>query len=960
MKPALGSKPISYRRPMDFDVRSLRPRSLVCVLWGLAVLLYSPWNVGGYGWESHLHLLIASAPMLAVLVATSWRSAQKKTESQANDSTSLTGPPLLSWLLGIAAAWSLLQTAPLFSSSDVGFAPQSVQLQRFFLSAPSKVSESRFFSDEMNQLVNRRDFNQPNGREIERPDSSEEQLAISVDPSLSRAATSGLIIAAILLWWSATFFRDLPSHKLLLVSMAGCGLVCCGWEAIQRVAWNADAWYTNGVSTSVGPFVSRNTGAAFLNICLGAVVGLFTTIPKGRNKYTEDRRYSTANQPGILGSIFRLERGINRLNTSQIFGITLIAIFVVAIIATASRGAALSTIAAAIVFFRASRTSFSTSSAILTLIGVSFVLIALEAFGLGDRLFERLPELGDELSSESGGRGDVWEMALRHFCYLGVFGVGLNGFRFSYLPFLEHQSAGWHHYAESFYFQTALELGWLGLGLLIVGLAYTFGKLRAIHASQTRLAIHFAFMFAVCAMMIHSIVDFGIMLPGVFVPFALLCGSALNSQKPKPRSNSKSGGSKQRARKLRGLKDASSDRPSVPEKQLAHSPPPEVTEPTNKLGIRLSSLSLAILLGLSAFVSARSLFVEAVCQETTEHLSTLSPVELATIDVPTFVQELDTKLNVLGAPESATAERLFCSLRWVELRQSWLQSWNETDWNNSGQFVKLVEAIEKSRESTATSEASSQDNLPWKDPFQKELLTHIKQRLEAAEYLSPMDWRIKWELELAATYPKHIGKAEFLLVLGQHRPTTIVAAAVLAEKYGEMELAEQFFDVSAKRSRQSNISIVRYFIESGQVDRLDTDRLDLDLTTLLTVADLYLKEDDFPAQNRKLWSQIQKTANSLSNDDSFRIYTEGRILERQGNFSGAIDKYTRLRTSFSRYHDAVGRTINCWINLGRNDEAEKLLKVAQAESMSGASIRRAELRLQEILNPNSQRRALGP
>ncbi len=175
----------------------------------------------------------------------------------------------------------------------------------------------------------------------------------------------------------------------------------------------------------------------------------------------------------ILPLLFALEEVVASKRANY-FGYLAIGIITFAIILTGSRGALLGIICATcVLMFRESRSVAKRSVGIVTIVFVILFLVSnLVPEGLAQRY-----TLESILTSEGSHRLPLWRLAFLAFKQKPLLGWGYGTFAFLSTGQLAAEVSGSlpvGKVAHSIYFQSLSELGILGFGLLMSGLAFSF------------------------------------------------------------------------------------------------------------------------------------------------------------------------------------------------------------------------------------------------------------------------------------------------------------------------------------------------------------------------------------------------------------------------------------------------------------------------------------------------------
>lgn len=165
---------------------------------------------------------------------------------------------------------------------------------------------------------------------------------------------------------------------------------------------------------------------------------------------------------------------------------------------------------------------------------------------LDHEVLERYDSILNGETMEDRGRLHIYLVTLKAAGYYFLTGSGLGTYGYSTLPFFEDAGAGWHRYAESIWGHLIVELGWFGtvvIGLCLLEFRSLFKVAFKKAQSGHYYLIPFALSFGLTYTLIHSAVDFRLIIPAVYFPSAILLGAlygTLNQATPKKEPRSKS------------------------------------------------------------------------------------------------------------------------------------------------------------------------------------------------------------------------------------------------------------------------------------------------------------------------------------------------------------------------------------------------------------------------------------
>ena len=496
---------------------------------GFAIVAAAPWYYGSAPWIAQ-YWMVWIALLVGVLL-----SIEYLRRFWANLETDSLAIPSLSYLaLGIAAfAW--FQAIPAFTiDGKGGWAPASVEIQRWFLGVPNDKLDARFFgaiSPNDNPVVSDDAHNLLTAY----PDAG---LALSIEPLHTRAAIGSLATIAVMIWLGSVAFRTENWRLAFLIFLTLLGVVIGLFGLASAISWEKINWLGLDGSLSFATFVSKNTAGGFLNVCLAASIGLSAwAFMKPRQS---DQRYAYDSDGPATRMLSSFEEIFAQITTAQIATLLATTFLLTCVVCTGSRGACISGIVACLVALLIGSTKKNgyggwIFACFVIALGLS-VIFFLEFDQRVSEGFLKLIRVEAFESDLKGGRTYIWGVALKAFLYFGIIGSGLGTFHFASLPFQNPANDGWYYHAESLYAQALVELGWMGVGAIIAVLviairlvqslkfvpAKTFSRSRS--TSGNYMPIYLAGLTLVISQTIHSCIDFALIVPAVFLPFALLLG----------------------------------------------------------------------------------------------------------------------------------------------------------------------------------------------------------------------------------------------------------------------------------------------------------------------------------------------------------------------------------------------------------------------------------------------------
>lgn len=509
----------------------LEPRSirltlftaLVVQAFAIIMMLLAPCWYGSATWQAQQVLFalgIALAGCMALHVAITAALGER-----------YAAPNALSWTLFALGGLGLLQSQSLYTWEDNGgLSPPSVAIQRWALgkaSAPTAITDGMIANNagKMEQLPREHCALKGVPEEMK-------QLSMSIEPMTSRGAAGNLFLAGLLVWIGSSLFSRRNLYPILLGFAVVLGAVIALFGILNALIPDSRQWI--GMSgNSFATFVSKNSAGAFLNVSLAAAWGfaIWTFHRAWKSKrHSSQREWHGAWESGPFAVVREV---LAKLDAIQIASILAVAWIATSVFVSLSRGAAVSAIAAglatAIVILPGKHRNFAFIGAIL----VAALAVGLMVFfQLDEQVSTRLESLGEiDMETEAvGGRLYIWNVSWRAALFYGWLGSGLGTFHYSSLPFQRPSSTGWFYHAESIYCEAIVTIGYLGTIAIAAAIVGCFYSLRSIYVSRRFsdfAPMLTAGMFLLLSQSMHSAVDFAMILPGVYIPAALLMGAAL-------------------------------------------------------------------------------------------------------------------------------------------------------------------------------------------------------------------------------------------------------------------------------------------------------------------------------------------------------------------------------------------------------------------------------------------------
>lgn len=343
----------------------------------------------------------------------------------------------------------------------------------------------------------------------------------SLTPSLDGALSRGQVLLSAaygaLFLLIATGLRERKHFRWLLWLLVLSGIAQALYGSVMVLSgleygpWGAKQTH-RGFAT--GTFANRNHFAGYLEICLGAAVGLIVARPIRRTTRRGWRQH--------------LRHWLGLLQDSRVFARAAVGEFFIALILSQSRMgnvAAVGALCAAGLALLLTRRRSGILAGLL-LIG-SVLVIDIWLFGRwfgADQLAERYATLGVDATTRLDVLADIWRMIPVY----GWIGSGLGTFMLAYPAFRSAEIQGFVDHAHNDYAQFLIETGVIGVAIL--GCLVLSTVVRAILILRRRRdplsqGVAAAALTAMSAIAIHSAADFNLQIPANAAALTALMGA---------------------------------------------------------------------------------------------------------------------------------------------------------------------------------------------------------------------------------------------------------------------------------------------------------------------------------------------------------------------------------------------------------------------------------------------------
>lgn len=359
------------------------------------------------------------------------------------------------------------------------------------------------------------------------------ELKLSPTISVSHAGTKRFLsiltlgVAALLL--GSRYFKTTFEVKLLLTVVTINGFLISVFGILQQMTSDIKHIYWTvelDGGYPFGPYVNRNNGAGYLLICLACALGLIVIL-MGKKEDRGPRPIISKEIPFWRQLVFHFQLFASDLTPIKIASIVAAGVIGVAVMATLSRGGVSAMLIASFItlmlYGMAKKPSF-TGFLLLTMMFLAFGVAGW--IGFSDSLTSRFNQV-ELVEVEGNNRIAHWQDSLSAVSDFGLLGSGIGSYEGIHRMYRSSPESGVYKYAESQFVQTALEMGWFGLTLLVACwllLLYYGGFSVWRGSSPTTIGIGVTGIFLATAVPIASAFDFGIYQPANMIAVAALTG----------------------------------------------------------------------------------------------------------------------------------------------------------------------------------------------------------------------------------------------------------------------------------------------------------------------------------------------------------------------------------------------------------------------------------------------------
>ncbi len=892
----------------------------------LSLLAIVPWYYGTAVWTAQYYFMMYAAAVCVIAFAVLvWRTVHKSTTPSQTDKLKLL-PPLPFYIFIVVGFWSFLQTLPIYSIEGGDSGPNTIRIQRFFLGESIPSVAERLKIDQVSS--DKRTDNESPRASFVPSDLKEHKLAWSIEPLHTKAGVGMVFLVAALIWIGNAYFSSSQGLVYILSAVTLVGVAVGMFGIASLLDFRPENFLGLGKASSFGPFVSRNSGGCYMNICLAAAMGLTTVaFSLGRRKRS-DQRYNTMSDTRWEQFLSQVEMSVGQLTTFQIASVIATAVLIASVVSSASRGASIScaiTILAVFLMSTGRGMTFGRVAVAITVlvVGASFLFW----FELDDHLRDRLQNSLWEDDSDKGRRL-IWSVAAQAAGFFFTTGSGLGTFHFAHLPFQTRPVNIWFYNAESLYWETLVDLGWVGaisiLGMLATFIYVLYPKSADYSDDRNSNRLGAARVTALAMLLsvgVHSFFDFSMIYPALFVTAALLFGAIYGSNAQEFQLRKSSSSKSSSRRRLRDIsRDPSTEKFQQTDVNLASSTATaqnnveSVAAPVVKYQLeRTESLrSIQNLTPPSATTTFISIATAVCLMLTTCAFTIYSLPSLGLMSRGDLMRQFIGRQLKLPADERASNRSVLLAGIWGDsdkpddcpdalrnLALSLVEDYQRVRSDSLQETYRLTKREADAMSTLSVSHLSLKTNVSdpnaidtfFISPSQKERWTKARSLFQRALIQSPLDWRISYTLYLLSyDLPDEqlIDLNRRLGVLSYHRPGHLLQLALIAKFTNQEQDSMKHFN-AAIEGRSSLAPRIAKLLATWYPDsEIPLDIFQDEPGQLLQILSVF-PEDKFPSTHERVVQRATAAAESLPRVDVNRSLYLSAIARNEGNLELALE-----------------------------------------------------------------------
>lgn len=382
----------------------------------------------------------------------------------------------------------------------------------------------------------------PNAVEMRQASAASVGEAIPKKLPISLYADSTLRDLSLLVLMMSVFIAASVAVRDRWVQIAILGIAAINGAAfalfglVQQLTFNGDLYWSVPLRFGGKPFaafVNRNHAGGYLNMCTAAALALaYYAFTRHQIEYDgagPDDYAQPLAEGGTLNSGFN--GFLANLDGASLMAIAIAACATIGTTCSASRGALLALFcAAALTAFLSARARGGIGLAVGGVALFAVCIVVATWLGSTDVLAERWGDTINQLQGRStNSRIDHWQDVTRVCKEYWLTGTGLGTYRFAYRPYESQIGTGWYMHAENQFLEALVEMGWLGLALIVVAIFLVL--ISAMRLMRTRgdtlgFGVGMAGLFMITSQAVHAGFDFGLYMPANAILCAVISGVA--------------------------------------------------------------------------------------------------------------------------------------------------------------------------------------------------------------------------------------------------------------------------------------------------------------------------------------------------------------------------------------------------------------------------------------------------
>jgi len=348
---------------------------------------------------------------------------------------------------------------------------------------------------------------------------------ISVDISLTRAASWTMVLIAIFAGIASSVFPDRSRLRLLMTFIALSGAIHAGLGIYQMLAhpdatvWGIESFYGG---KPFGAFVNRSNAAVMLNIGLAGSIGLIAW------------RLAALTGATLTGDRFPLTELLDVIfDRISGFAIATAALTTIGLLTCGSRSGLAGMVAGLLLAFGIIQKAHRPRGMIATLVGVALIAtIAIVNFDLSSITTNRTLktiESATQSSAIEDARFTHWPDGFAAGISQPLVGWGWGAYRYAYLPFQKTSEGVWFINADNLWLEVFVETGLVGILIITAAFYLIVRALRRLDLAADPIDHGLASMgwFLLGSLLVSQFFDFGLRIPANSLAVALVFSAVI-------------------------------------------------------------------------------------------------------------------------------------------------------------------------------------------------------------------------------------------------------------------------------------------------------------------------------------------------------------------------------------------------------------------------------------------------